>query len=190
MPAYDINRPKQSHINFFNLAGRTTNLFEPEPLNAFDSFTAIVLQPEEPLEEYFWSEPQSVSPWNSYWTEATCNGGGLQIDNRVLKNFWTKYYGLHIDCQDQEVWYCKYNYRGTHSTIGRDLDIQSDSQATIQAQPKDEAVNQSWADHGARIPQIGKAVDNRKPGENLLWIPRVALLLIVTTSDNHNIFLW
>ena len=102
MTAYDINRPIQSRINFFDRAGRTTNLFEFEPLNAFDSIEAIILQSEEPLEEYFWSKLQSVSLWRYYWTEATRNRGGHQIDNPVFKNFWTKYYGLHVNCQDQE----------------------------------------------------------------------------------------
>ena len=51
----------QSRINFFDLAGQTTNLCEPEPLNTFDSIEAVISKPEEPLEEYFWSELQSVS---------------------------------------------------------------------------------------------------------------------------------
>ena len=91
MPAYDINRPTYSRINFFDLAGQTTNLFEYEPLNAFDCIEAVISEDQEPLDEHFWAEPQQVSPWNSYWTEATRNGGGLQIDDPVFKNFWTEY---------------------------------------------------------------------------------------------------
>jgi hypothetical protein len=49
MPVYDNNKPQQSWINFFNLAGRTTNLFEQEPLNAFDSIDAILSETEEHL---------------------------------------------------------------------------------------------------------------------------------------------
>jgi hypothetical protein len=66
MPTYDSKKPQQSRINFFDLAGRTTNLFETEPLNSFDSIDAVILEPEEPLGAYFWEEPQAVSPWNSY----------------------------------------------------------------------------------------------------------------------------
>src|ERR1700687_5042811 len=119
MQAYDINRPEQSRINFFDLAGRTIDLFETEPLNAFDSIDAIILETEEPLEEYLWSEPQAVSPWNSYWTEAAKQGGGLQINDPVFQNFWTKYHGLHVDCWDQEVFYCIHNCSGTHITKGQ-----------------------------------------------------------------------
>jgi hypothetical protein len=52
MPAYDTNRPQQSRINFFDLEGQTTNLFEFEPLNAFNSIEAILNETEEPQEEY------------------------------------------------------------------------------------------------------------------------------------------
>ena len=102
MPVYNINKPIQSQNNFFNLAGWTKNLFEHEPLNTFDGIEAVLLETEEPWEEYFWSEPQPVSLWNFYWTEAIRNTGGLQIDDPVFKNVWTKYYSLHIDCQDQK----------------------------------------------------------------------------------------
>jgi hypothetical protein len=61
MPAYDNNKPHQLRINYFDLGGRITNLFEHEPLNSFQSIDAIQLEPEEPLEEYFWAEPYPVS---------------------------------------------------------------------------------------------------------------------------------
>ena len=87
MPAYDINKPAQSRINFFDLAGRTTNPFETEPLNAFNSIDAILLETEEPLQAYFWDETQALSPWNSYWTEAAKQGGGLKMNDPVFKDF-------------------------------------------------------------------------------------------------------
>jgi hypothetical protein len=90
MPAYNSKKPQQSRINIFDLASRTTNLFEPEPLNSFGSIDAVILEPEEPLEAYFWEEPQALSPWSSYWTEAAKYGGGLQINNPVFKDSWTK----------------------------------------------------------------------------------------------------
>ena len=110
-------------------------LFEHRPLNIFDSIVGILSQIEDPLEEYFWTEPQSVSLWNAYRTGATRNRGALQIDDPVFKIFWTKYCGLHIDCQDQEECFCEHNCGGTNRTIERALDPQSDSQATIKAQP-------------------------------------------------------
>jgi hypothetical protein len=128
MPAYDSKKPQQSRINFFDLAGRTTNLFEPEPLNSFDSIDAVILEPEDPLEAYFWEEPQAVSPWNSYWTEAAKYGGGLQINDPVFKDSWTKYYGLQVNCEEEEVCYCEHNCGGTHTTKGRAV---TDSEATI-----------------------------------------------------------
>src|ERR1700687_3928220 len=137
MQAYDINRPEQSRINFFDLAGRTIDLFETEPLNAFDSIDAIILETEQPLEQYFWSEPQAVSPWNSYWTEAAKQGGGLQIKDPAFKDCGTKYYALHFDCQHEEVCYCQHNCGGTHTTKGRAV---SSSEATIKQRPVEDFV--------------------------------------------------
>jgi hypothetical protein len=94
-------------------------------LNAFYSIDTILSEPEEPLEVYFWDEPQAVSPWNSYWTDAAATGGGLKIDDPVFKNFWTKYYGLHVDCEDQDPCYCEHNCGGTHTTEGRALVVPS-----------------------------------------------------------------
>jgi hypothetical protein len=56
-------------------------------LNAFDSSDAIHFEFEEPLEEYFWSKPHTVSLQNSYWTEAAKIRGGLRIDNLVFEKF-------------------------------------------------------------------------------------------------------
>jgi hypothetical protein len=48
----------------------------------------------------------------------------------VFKDSWTKYYGLHIDCEEEEVCYCEHNCRGTHTTKGRAV---TNSEATIEA---------------------------------------------------------
>ena len=152
MPAYDANRPEQSRINFFDLAGRITNLFEPEPLSAIDSINAILSETKEPLEDYFWNEPQAVSPCNSYWTEAAKYGGGLRIDDPLFKDFWTKYHRLHIDCWDEEVCYCEHICGGTHTTKGRAV---TNSEATIKPAKKSThcpTVSQkvSWSDYETR----------------------------------------
>ena len=194
MPAYDANRPTTSRINWFDLAGRTCQLSEPEPINAFDSIDAIISETEEPLEAYFWDEPQTISPWNSYWTEAARNGGGLAIDDPVFKNFWTKYHGLHVTCENEEPCYCEHNCGGTHTTKGRAV---TDSQITVKGRPTNDFVlystastTPSWSNYEARRLEKGKATDHRKPGENLSWIAGVPPLIIVTTPYNHDIFLW
>jgi hypothetical protein len=191
MPAYDNNKPQQSRINFFDLAGRTINLFEQEPLNAFDSIDAILLDTEEPLEAYFWDEPQAVSPWNSYWTEAAANGGGLSINDPVFKDSWTKYFGLHVNCEDEDICYCEHNCGGTHTTKGRAV-TNSDKERSAQdfiLYPT-ASTTPSWSQYEARKLEKGKAVDHRKPGENLSWISGVPPLIIVTTPEKHDIFLW
>jgi hypothetical protein len=76
-------------LNFFNLAGTLCELSEPEPFNCFECINTLLNQPEEPLEAYFWVEPQSVSLWNSNRTEAAKYGGGLKIHNPVFKHFCT-----------------------------------------------------------------------------------------------------
>jgi hypothetical protein len=178
MPGYDSNKSEQSSITFFDLAGQTTCLFEQETFNIFDSINPIITEPEAPLEAHFWHEPQAVSPWNSYWTEAAKNGGGLSINDPVFETFWTKYYGLHINCLDKEPCFCEYNRGGTHSTIGRAPNTQR-SQAKIKAQYKDYKANQFWADHGKPKLEKGKAVDHRQLGEILSWISGVSELIII-----------
>ena len=165
MPAYDSKRPQQSRINFFDLAGRTTNLFEPEPLNSFDSIDAVILEPEEPLEAYFWEEPQAVSPWNSYWTEAAKYGGGLQINDPVFKDSWTKYYGPHVNCEGEEVCYCEHNCGGTHTTKGRAV---TDSEASQ---------DNDWISYEIRKSEKGKEVEVVYPA------------FVLTSPDNEVTFL-
>jgi hypothetical protein len=53
MRAYDINKPPQAHIDFFDLACQITMSFENKPLNAFDSIDAILPESEQPWEKYF-----------------------------------------------------------------------------------------------------------------------------------------
>ena len=188
MPAYDANQPEQSQINYFNLAGRSINLFEIEPLNPFDSIDEILLETEEPLEAYFWDEPQRVSPWNSYWTEAAKSGGGLRIDDPVFKDFRTKYYGLHVDCWDEEVCYCEHNCAGTHTTKGQAVTDSSDTAKPTKAQdwtlyPELSAL--SWTGYEARKLEKGKAVDHDQHPA-----PLPVPLIIITWTDGHEVFVW
>ena len=80
---------------------------------------ALLNETEEPLEDYFWDVPDISYPWNLYWTDTARQGGGLSINDPVFADRWTRYKGLHVDCKDQEVCYCKHNCRGIHMTIGR-----------------------------------------------------------------------
>jgi hypothetical protein len=172
MPAYDSKKPQQSRINFFYLAGRTTNLFEHEPLNAFNSIDTVILEPEESLEEYFWEEPHAVSPWNSYWTEAAIYGGGLQMNDPVFKDSWTKYYGLHVDCEEEEICYCEQNCGGTHITKGRAVTYSEAISERVSVSQYN-----SWIDYEFRKTQKGKEIEVVYPA------------FVLTTPDNEATFL-
>jgi hypothetical protein len=56
---------------------------------------------------------------NLYWTEAARKCGGLSIDNSVFAGRWTRYKGLHVDFEVQNIGYCEHNCGGTHTTIGK-----------------------------------------------------------------------
>jgi len=112
-----------SRTNWFDLAEVPCLVFEPEPLNVFESIEEILKTSfeEEPLEAYFWEQSAVPSPWNIYWTDAAREGGGLDINNPVFGPHWTRYTGAHswfpgdpeqpCDCEG-------HNCAGTHSTIG------------------------------------------------------------------------
>jgi len=77
-------------------------LSEPEPLNAFESVEEL---PNSELDDvvlpvYFWEQSDVPSPWNIYWTEAAAYGEGLELDDPVFGNSWTKCWGTHawFDC--------------------------------------------------------------------------------------------
>jgi len=50
---------------------------------------------EEPLEAYFWEQSTVPSPWNTYWTDAAREGGGLDMNDPVFGPHWTRYLGAH-----------------------------------------------------------------------------------------------
>jgi len=121
MQKYDSNCT--SRTNWFDLTKTPCLVFEPEPLNAFESIKAILRESfkEEPLEAYFWEQSAVPSPWNTYWTDAAREGGGLDINDPVFGQHWIKYQGAHswFPCDPEEPCECKgHNSAGTHSTIG------------------------------------------------------------------------
>jgi len=123
MQKYDSNCT--SRTNWFDLAGIFCPVFEPEPLNAFDSIGAIVTAAfeEEPLEAFFFEQSDVPSPWNTYWTDAAREGGGLDIKDPVFGQHWTEYRGLHFglftDCDVNELCDCEgHNCVGAESTVG------------------------------------------------------------------------
>jgi len=121
MQQYDSNCTSQT--NWFDLAGIPCLVFEPEPLNMFETIETILAASfeEEPLEAYFLEQATVPSPWNNYWTDAAKEGGGHDINDPVFGPHWTRYTGAHswFRC-DPEEWYdCEgHNCFGTHATIG------------------------------------------------------------------------
>jgi hypothetical protein len=66
MHQYDSNCT--SRTNWFDLTGIPCVVFEPEPLNTFESIEAILAASfeKEPPEAYFWEQSAVPSPWNTY----------------------------------------------------------------------------------------------------------------------------
>jgi len=121
MHKYDSNCI--SRTNWFDLAGTPCLVFEPHPLNAFNSIEAILAATfeEEPLEAYCWEQSTVPCPWNTYWTDAAREGGGLDINNPVFGPHWTRYSGAHswFSCDPEERFDREgHNCAGTHSTVG------------------------------------------------------------------------
>jgi hypothetical protein len=121
MQKYDSNCT--SRTNWFDLAGTPSLVFEPEPLNSFNSIEAILAATfeKEPLEVYFWEQSTVPCPWNTYWTAAAKEGGGLDIDDPVFGPHSTWYTGTHswVPCDPEEPCDCEgHNCARTHSTIG------------------------------------------------------------------------
>jgi len=76
---------------------------------------------EEPLTTEFWGQFNDPSPWSVYGAETTAYGGGLELDNPVFGNSWTKYWGAHawFDCDPEQPCECEGpNCLGAHSTNG------------------------------------------------------------------------
>jgi len=100
MREYDSNCT--SRTNWFDLDGTHRSLSEPEPLNAFESIGGLLntVVDDLILPAYFWEQSEVPSPWNIYLTEAAAYGGGLEVDDPVFGNSWTKYWGAHawFDC--------------------------------------------------------------------------------------------
>jgi len=120
---YNYDSNYTSRTNWFNVAGTPCLVFEPEPLNAFKSIKAVLAATfeEEPLEAYFWKQSIVPSPWDTYWTDAAQEGGGLDINDPVFRPHWTRYSGAHswIRCDPKEPSDCEgHNCAGTHSTVG------------------------------------------------------------------------
>jgi len=121
MHLYDSNCT--SRTNWVDLAGIPCLVFETESLNAFESIEAIpgASFVEESLNGYFCEQSTVPSPWNTYWTDAAKEGGGLDINRPVFGPHGTLYTGAQswFPCNSEEPCDCEgHNCAGTHSTIG------------------------------------------------------------------------
>jgi len=90
MYRYDSNCT--SRTNSFDLGGTPHLVFEPEPLNEFESISTILASTfkAEPLEGYFWEQSTVPSLWNIDWTDAARTGGRLNIIDPVFGSDWTR----------------------------------------------------------------------------------------------------
>jgi len=121
MQKYDSNCT--SRTNWFDLAGTYCTLSEPEPLNAFESIEGLLNTEVDDLclPAYFWEQSDTLSRWNLYWTEAAAYGGGLELDDPVFGNSWTKYWGAHswFNCETDIPCWCEgHDCCETHETEG------------------------------------------------------------------------
>jgi hypothetical protein len=121
-------------MNWFDLAGTPCYDFEPEPLNAFECIETVLAAPfeKEPLEAYFWERSDVPSPWNTYWTAAAREGSGLDINDPVFGQHWTKYCRLHCglftDCDPEDSCHCK-----GHHCVGAQLTVGHTAEAATTA---------------------------------------------------------
>jgi len=90
MQNYDSNCT--SRTNWFDLAGIHCTLSEPEPLNAFESMEGeLKIEVDDIcLPTYFWAQSDTPYPWNLHWTEAAAYEVGLELDDPVFGNSWTR----------------------------------------------------------------------------------------------------
>jgi len=90
---HQYNSNCTSRTIWFDLAATPFLVFEPEPLNAFESVEVVFAATVEvePLEVYFWEQSDCPSPWNLYWTDAARECGGLDINDPVFGQHWTEY---------------------------------------------------------------------------------------------------
>jgi len=67
-----------SWMSWFDLAKTPCLVFEPEPLNDFQSIENIIAASfkDDPLEVYFWAQSTVPSPWNVYCTDTAREGRG------------------------------------------------------------------------------------------------------------------
>jgi hypothetical protein len=112
-----------SRTNWFHEAGTHCTNSEPGPGNTFVCIEGLMnSEIEEPLPAYFWEQSDTPSPWNLYWTEAAACGGGLEIDDLVIGNSWTRYWGAHSSFTCDPDIPSKWEGQGsgaTHETEGR-----------------------------------------------------------------------
>jgi hypothetical protein len=121
MQKYDSNCT--SRTNCFDLAGTHRTLSKQEPPNAFESIERLLNTEVDDicLPAYFWEQSDTPSSWHLYWAEAAAYGGGLEIDDPVFGNCWTRYWGAHswFHCDiDTPCWCEGHDRRGTHETEG------------------------------------------------------------------------
>jgi hypothetical protein len=121
MREYDSNCT--SRTNWFDLARTHCTLSGPEPLNGFESIEGLLNTEVDDisLSGYFWEQSDTPYPWNIYWTEAARYGGGLEIDDLVFGNSWSRYWGAdsRFNCNIDTICWCEgHDCRGTHETEG------------------------------------------------------------------------
>jgi len=112
-----------SRTNWFDLAGTHCSLSNPEPWNSFECIEGLLNTDviDLTLPPYLWEQSGVPSPWNLYWTEAATYGAGLEFDDPVFGNSWTKYWGAHawFNSHPEEPCECEgHNCLVTHSTEG------------------------------------------------------------------------
>jgi len=99
--------------------------WNPDLSYPFDSIGAILatIVEEEPWKACVWEQSDVPFPWNFYWTEAVMYRGGLELDDAVYGNSWTKYLGAHawFNCDPVQPCECEaHNCLETYSTQGHE----------------------------------------------------------------------
>jgi hypothetical protein len=98
---------------------------EPEPLSAFVSFETIlaVTFQDETLEADLWEQSDIPSPWCIYCIDTAWECGGLDINDPVFGQPWSKYKGIDLgwftDYDPEEMYDGEeHNCVGPQSSVG------------------------------------------------------------------------
>jgi len=110
---YDNNCTSQ--ITWIDFAGTACLVFEPIPFNTFNTIEGKIATrfKGQTLEAYLLELSTVPSPWNFYWNNMAKEGGGLDTNDAVFRQYWNRYLGNNcwFPCGSEEICDCEVHNR-------------------------------------------------------------------------------